>query len=171
MYALVEIAGQQFKVEQGKEIFVYKLKGKEGDKVSFEEVLLIANGKEVLVGTPKVAGARITASIQSHLKGDKVIVFKKKRRKGYKVKNGHRQHFTKIKIEDIVAKGMKAVKTVEVKTKESAQIVSPVEKEKKPESVQAVKPQKSTVTEPSKTKAKKEPTKKTSTTKTTKKSK
>lgn len=100
MYAIVEIAGQQFKVEEGKEIFVHRLEGKEGDKVDFDQVLLKADGSNVSVGTPTLK-SKVSAKIVEHLKGDKVIVFKKKRRKGYKVKNGHRQYLTKISIDKI----------------------------------------------------------------------
>jgi len=102
MYAIVDIAGQQFKVEKEKKIYVHRLKANEGDNVEFEKVLLIDNdGKDVKIGAPVVEGAKVTAKVLSHVKGDKVIVFKKKRRKGYKVKNGHRQQFTQIKIENI----------------------------------------------------------------------
>lgn len=101
MYAIVEIAGQQFKVEEGKDYFVHRLQDEIGAKVEFERVLLTDNDGTIAVGTPVVAGAKITATVIEHLKGDKVIVFKKKRRKGYRVKNGHRQYFTKIKIEKI----------------------------------------------------------------------
>ncbi|MGB1248830.1 MAG: 50S ribosomal protein L21 [Chitinophagales bacterium] len=100
MYAIVEIAGQQFKVEEGKEIFVHRLAGNEGDKVEFADVLLKAKGETVEVGTPTLK-SKVTATIVEHLKDDKVIVFKKKRRKGYKVKNGHRQALTKLSIEKI----------------------------------------------------------------------
>ncbi len=103
MYAIVEIAGQQFKVEKGQEIFVHRLEGEEGANLDFEKVFLIEDGKKIKVGTPLVEGAKVSTKILSHLKGDKVIVFKKKRRKGYKTKNGHRQHLTKIAIESIKA--------------------------------------------------------------------
>jgi len=103
MYAIVEIAGQQFKVEKGQEIFVHRLEGEEGANLDFEKVLLIEDGKKIKVGTPLVEGAKVSTKILSHLKGDKVIVFKKKRRKGYKKKNGHRQYLTKISIENIKA--------------------------------------------------------------------
>jgi large subunit ribosomal protein L21 len=101
MYAIVEIAGQQFKVEEGQEIFVHRLQAEEGDNLSFDEVLLTDNDGDVAVGKPTVAGVSVNATVLGHLKGDKVIVFKKKRRKGYKTKNGHRQHFTKISIDSI----------------------------------------------------------------------
>ncbi len=101
MNAIVEIAGQQFKVTKGQELFVHRLEGKEGDKVSFDKVLLKEDGGKVTVGKPTIDKSKVNAKILEHLKGDKVIVFKKKRRKGYKVKNGHRQQFTKISIESI----------------------------------------------------------------------
>ena len=102
MYAIVEIAGQQFKVAKGQELFVHRLEGKEGDKVEFDKVLLTDSGDgKVSVGTPTLAKSKVTAKIVEHMKGDKVIVFKKKRRKGYKVRNGHRQYLTKIAIEKI----------------------------------------------------------------------
>jgi large subunit ribosomal protein L21 len=105
MYAIVEIAGQQFKVEKDQQLFVHRLEGKEGSKVSFDNVLLIDNKGKVNVGAPVITGANVSAKILEHLKDDKVIVFKKKRRKGYKVKNGHRQYLTKIQIESIAEKG------------------------------------------------------------------
>ncbi len=100
MYAIVEIAGQQFKVEEGKQIFVHRLEGNEGDTLEFDKVLLKADGEKVNVGTPTLA-SKVSVKIVEHLKGDKVIVFKKKRRKGYKVKNGHRQYLTKVSVEKI----------------------------------------------------------------------
>ncbi|WP_299583160.1 50S ribosomal protein L21 [uncultured Sunxiuqinia sp.] len=102
MYAIVEIAGQQFKVEKDKKIFVHRLQEEEGASVEFSNVLLVDNDGEVKVGTPKVDGAKVSAKVVEHLKGDKVIVFKKKRRKGYKKKNGHRQYLTQIQIEEII---------------------------------------------------------------------
>ena len=101
MYAIVEIAGQQFKVEKDQQLYVHRLDGKEGDKVDFHDVLLIDDNGKVNVGAPAIDGAKVTAKILQHLKGDKVIVFKKKRRKGYKKKNGHRQYLTEIKIDSI----------------------------------------------------------------------
>jgi len=103
MFAIVSIAGQQFKVEEGQQIFVHRLAASEGDSVSFSDVHLIENEGSVTIGTPVVNGAGIKATVLGHLKGDKVIVFKKKRRKGYRVKNGHRQQFTKIQIDAINA--------------------------------------------------------------------
>jgi large subunit ribosomal protein L21 len=101
MYVIVDIAGQQFKVEQGQEVFVHRLEGSEGDKVEFDKVLLVDNDGKVKVGKPTVKGAKIDAKIVNHLRGDKVIVFKKKRRKGYQKANGHRQDLTKVLIENI----------------------------------------------------------------------
>ena len=101
MYAIVDIAGQQFKVEKGQEVFVHRLEGDEGTKMEFEKVLLIDNNGKVSVGTPNVEGAKVSGKIVSHLRGDKVIVFKKKRRKGYQKSNGHRQDLSKVLIEKI----------------------------------------------------------------------
>ena len=101
MYAIVDIAGQQFKVEKGQEVFVHRLEGDEGTKMEFEKVLLIDNNGKVSVGTPNVEGAKVSGKIVSHLRGDKVIVFKKKRRKGYQKSNGHRQDLSKVLIENI----------------------------------------------------------------------
>jgi len=101
MFAIVTIAGQQFKVEEGQEIFVHQLEAEEGDNVNFDQVLLVENDGNVQLGTPILGGASIGATVLGHQRGDKVIVFKKKRRKGYKKKNGHRQHFTKLKIDNI----------------------------------------------------------------------
>ena len=103
MYAIVEIAGQQFKVKKDQQIFVHRLKANEGDKVDFDKVLLTDDNGKVSVGAPAIKGAKVSASVVRHLKGDKVIVFKKKRRKGYKKSNGHRQSFTEIKIDQIKA--------------------------------------------------------------------
>ena len=101
MYAIVEIAGQQFKVEKDQQIFVHRLDTEEGSKIDFDKVLLFDDAGTVNVGAPVITGAKVTAKVLEHLKGDKVIVFKKKRRKGYKVKNGHRQYLTKIEIQAI----------------------------------------------------------------------
>ena len=103
MFAIVEIAGQQFKVEEGQELFVHQLEAAAGDSVSFDQVLLVDRDGKATVGTPVVKAASVTATVLDHVKGDKVIVFKKKRRKGYKVKNGHRQSFTKLKVDAIKA--------------------------------------------------------------------
>jgi large subunit ribosomal protein L21 len=101
MYAIVSIAGQQFKVAKDQQLFVHRLQGDEGASIEFDNVLLADNAGTITVGTPSLSGAKVSAKIVSHLKGDKVIVFKKKRRKGYKKKNGHRQQFTKIEITGI----------------------------------------------------------------------
>ncbi len=101
MYAIVNIAGQQFKVEEGQKLYVHRLAGEAGEKISFDEVLLVANGDKVNVGTPNLGDARVEATILDHLKDDKVIVFKKKRRQGYKVKKGHRQYLSQLMIDKI----------------------------------------------------------------------
>lgn len=129
MYAIVEIAGQQYKVQKDQQIFVHRLEGKEGDKVQFDQVLLIQDGEKVDVGAPAIAGAAVTAKIQEHLKGDKVIVFKKKRRKGYAVKNGHRQYLTSLRIESIVASGAKAAKKAEPKKEAAPKTEKPAKKD------------------------------------------
>jgi large subunit ribosomal protein L21 len=103
MYAIVDIAGQQFKVEKDQKVFVHRLEGEEGAQVSFDQVLLVEDDKEVKVGAPTVAGASVSGKIVSHLRADKVLVFKKKRRKGYQKMNGHRQDLTQILIENIIA--------------------------------------------------------------------
>ena len=107
MYAIVEIAGQQFKVAKDQKVFVHRIKEEEGKKVTFHNVLLLEDGKNITVGAPAIDGAAVEAKVVKHLKGDKVIVFKKKRRKGYRKKNGHRQYLTELMIEGIVAKGAK----------------------------------------------------------------
>ncbi len=101
MFAIVSIAGQQFKVEEGQQIFVHRLAAQEGDSVTFDAVHLIDRDGQVSIGAPNVQGANVKASVLTHVKGDKVIVFHKKRRKGYRKKNGHRQSFTKIQIDAI----------------------------------------------------------------------
>ena len=101
MYAIVDIAGQQYKVEKDQKVFVHRLEGKEGSKIDFDKILLIDNDGKITVGAPVVKNMVVSASIVSHLKGDKVKVFKKKRRKGYKVLNGHRQYMTEIHIDGI----------------------------------------------------------------------
>ncbi|WP_397364424.1 50S ribosomal protein L21 [Olleya sp. R77988] len=115
MYAIVEIAGHQFKVEKDQKVFVNRLATEEGQKVSFDNVLLIADGSNITVGAPAIGGAQVSAKVLKHLKGDKVIVFKKKRRKGYRVKNGHRQSLSEIVIESIVASGAKPAAKAEKK--------------------------------------------------------
>jgi large subunit ribosomal protein L21 len=107
MYAIVEIAGQQFKVSKDLKVYVHRLANEEGSKVSFDKVLLLDDNGNVTLGAPAIEGASVEAKVLQHLKGDKVIIFKKKRRKGYKKRNGHRQYLTQILIEGIVATGAK----------------------------------------------------------------
>lgn len=102
MYAIVDIAGQQFKVEKDQKVYVHRLDAEEGADVELDHVLLVDNNGKVQVGNPAVKGAKISAKVLSHLKGDKVLVFKKKRRKGYQKLNGHRQYLTQIQIQDII---------------------------------------------------------------------
>jgi large subunit ribosomal protein L21 len=101
MYAIVDIAGQQFKVSKDQKVYVHRLEAEEGSNVEFNEVLLADEDGNVKVGTPNLNGAKVTAKVLSHLRGDKVLVFKKKRRKGYQKCNGHRQYLTQIQIEQI----------------------------------------------------------------------
>ena len=115
MYAIVEMAGQQFKVAKDQKVYVHRLQTEEGKKVTFDNVLLLDDGTNVTVGAPAIDGAAVEAKVIKHLRGDKVIVFHKKRRKGYRKKNGHRQSLTEIVIESIVAKGAKKAKSAEPK--------------------------------------------------------
>jgi large subunit ribosomal protein L21 len=103
MYAIVEIAGQQFKVQKDQKIFVHRLAAEAGQNLEFDRVLLVENDGKISLGAPAINGAKVTATVNEHVKGDKVIVFRKKRRKGYKKRNGHRQSFTSITISDIKA--------------------------------------------------------------------
>ena len=128
MYAIVEIAGQQFKVEKDQQIFVHRLDTEEGSKIDFDKVLLLDDAGTVNVGAPVITGAKVTAKVLEHLKGDKVIVFKKKRRKGYKVKNGHRQYLTKLEILTIDAKATAAKKSAPKKEAKPAAEKAPVKK-------------------------------------------
>jgi large subunit ribosomal protein L21 len=130
MYAIVEIAGQQFKVEKDQKVFVNRLEGKEGSKVTFDNILLLDNAGKIALGDPSLKGASVEAKILKHLKDDKVIVFKKKRRKGYKVKNGHRQLLTEIMIENILEKSKKTQTKAkeEVKISETKTVASKTEK-------------------------------------------
>lgn len=132
MYAIVEIAGQQYKVEKEQEIFVHRLEGDAGSAVELDNVLLLDNDGKVTVGTPAIDGAMIKAKIVEHLKGDKVIVFHKKRRKGYQKENGHRQYLSKIVIEDILASGAKKTKKAEPKKEEVKAKPAAEKKETKP---------------------------------------
>ncbi|CEN52908.1 50S ribosomal protein L21 [Capnocytophaga canis] len=120
MYAIVEIAGQQFKVSKDQKVFVHRLQNEEGQKVTFNNVLLLDNAGAITVGAPAISGASVEAKVLKHLKGDKVVVFKKKRRKGFKVKNGHRQYLTEIVIENIVASGTVKAEKTEKKEAKSA---------------------------------------------------
>ena len=129
MYAIVEIAGQQFKVVKDQKLFVHRLQDKEGSKVSFEKVYLLDDGKKVTVGAPAITGASVQAKVVGHLKGDKVIVFKKKRRKGYRVKNGHRQALSELIVENIVVSGSKSASK---STVEKVAPLKPVLKKKAP---------------------------------------
>ena len=105
MYAIVEIAGQQFKVERGNKVYVHRLDANEGAKVEFDKVFLIENAGKISIGSPTVEGAKVVATVIEHLKGDKVIIFKKKRRKGYQKWNNHRQHLTQLLIQGVLPKG------------------------------------------------------------------
>ena len=125
MYAIVEIAGQQFKVEKDQKVFVHRLQTEEGKKVAFDNVLLLADGVKVTVGAPAIDGAQVGAKVLKHLKGDKVIVFKKKRRKGFRVKNGHRQALTEIQIDNIIAFGAKKEAPVKEVVKPAAKVAPP----------------------------------------------
>ena len=162
MYAIVEIAGQQFKVEKDQKYFVHQLDAKPGSKVTFENVLLLDEKGKVSVGSPSLSGVEVTAKIEQHLLGDKVIVFKKKRRKGYAVKNGHRQRLTEITVQEIGKKPAvkKAIPKVEVKktvAKKPTAAKAPAKKEsaKKPAAPKAS-AKKELAKKPSQSKSKKE---------------
>lgn len=132
MFAIVEIAGQQFKVAKDQKVFVHRLAAEEGKKVSFDNVLMLSDGDKVTVGAPAIDGAQVGAKIIKHLKGDKVIVFKKKRRKGYRVKNGHRQSLTQIVIENIVVSGAKKAAPAKKATPSATKAEKPATKKEKP---------------------------------------
>lgn len=144
MYAIVEMAGQQFKVAKDQKVYVHRLAEDEGKKVVFDKVLLLDDNGTVTLGAPAIDGAAVEAKIIKHLRGDKVIVFKKKRRKGYKKKNGHRQHLTEIVVEGIVAKGAKKADPAKTKaekpeaTPKTAKPVKKVEAEKAAPKAEAV---------------------------------
>jgi large subunit ribosomal protein L21 len=127
MYAIVEMAGQQFKVAKDQKVFVHRLDAKEGSKVSFDRVLLIDDNGSVTIGAPVVEGAAVEVKVLQHLKGDKVIVFKKKRRKGYQKQNGHRQYLTEVSIEKIVSSGAKkaTAKKAAPKKEEANEVEAP----------------------------------------------
>jgi len=145
MYAIVDIAGQQFKVEKDQKVFVHRLEGESGANMFFDRVLLIDNGKNIIIGNPLISDALISAKILSHMKGDKVKIFKKKRRKGYQTLTGHRQLMTEIQIDEIMEKGAakyikeasgkKPEKAKAAKGKKEQEVVSQVTetKEKTPE--------------------------------------
>jgi large subunit ribosomal protein L21 len=126
MYAIVEMAGQQFKVAKDQKVYVHRLQTEEGKKVVFDQVLLLDDGKNITIGAPAIDGAAVEAKVVKHLKGDKVIVFKKKRRKGYQKKNGHRQALTEILVERIIASGAKKEVVAKVEKPKAA----PVQEEK-----------------------------------------
>ncbi|MFL9845334.1 50S ribosomal protein L21 [Flavobacterium rhizosphaerae] len=121
MYAIVEIAGQQFKVSKDQKVFVHRLEGKEGDAITFAKVLLLDDSGNITLGAPAIEGASVEATVLQHIKGDKVIVFKKKRRKGYKVKNGHRQSLTQIQVSGITLPGVKKKASKKTETAETAE--------------------------------------------------
>jgi len=120
MYAIVDIAGKQFKVTQDQYVYAPLMEGEDGASVEFDKVLLVDNDGKVEVGAPIVKGAKVSGKILGHVKGDKVIVFKKKRRKGYKKRNGHRQDFTKVMIDGISLNGTKSASAKSSATKEKA---------------------------------------------------
>ena len=141
MYAIVEIAGQQFKVAKDQKVFVHRLATEEGKKVSFDNVLMLSDGSKVTIGAPAIDGAQVGAKVLRHLKGDKVIVFKKKRRKGYRVKNGHRQALSEIVIESIVASGAKKAapaKAEKAAPKKEAKPAAPKAEKSAPKKAEAV---------------------------------
>ncbi len=155
MYAIVEIAGQQFKVAKDQKVFVHRLEEKEGSKVSFDKVLLLHDGK-VTIGAPVIENAVVTAKVLGHLKGDKVIVFKKKRRKGFKKKNGHRQYLSQIQIEGISVKA--PAKKAAAKTEETKTEKAPVAKKAAPAKKTATKEEKAPAKAAPKKAAAKKPT-------------
>ncbi len=163
MYAIVSIAGQQFKVEKGKKVFVHRLPGEIGDEVSFDKVLLVSNDDKVNVGAPYLPDAVVLAQIESHLRGDKVLIFKKKRRKTYQKLSGHRQNFTEILVEDIIETG--ASKRTEKKKAPAhkadvkAEVAAPDVKAEKPAAAKAA-PKKAAPKATGEEKPKKAPAKK-----------
>ncbi len=129
MYAIVDIAGQQFKVAKDQKVYVHRLDAKTGSKVSFDQVLLLDDGGKITVGAPAIANASVEAKVVKHLKDDKVIVFKKKRRKGYRVKNGHRQSLTEIVIESIGTSAKKKAASTAKAEKEAVKAKPAAKKE------------------------------------------
>lgn len=153
MYAIVDIAGQQFKVERGNKIYVHRLKANEGADVEFNQVLLVDNDGKISVGSPTVEGAKVAATVVQHLRGDKVLVFKKKRRKTYQKLNGHRQDLTQLLIQGVLGKGETVKDKLEAK--------KPVGR------IKVAEPVAETVAEVKKAPAKKAPAKKAAAKKTT----
>ncbi len=151
MYAIVDIAGQQFKVKAGQKLKVHRMEAEEGKHVELGNVLLVSNGSTISVGTPTVDGFRIAAKVLRHDKGDKILVFKKKRRKGYKKMNGHRQYLTELWIETILGKGEKF---------DAAKSTAPKLKPVVAEKPKAAKPVKAAAAVETKAPAKKAPAKK-----------
>jgi large subunit ribosomal protein L21 len=140
MYAIVEIAGQQFKVEEGKKIFVHRLDAENDKEVDFDQVLLIENEGKIIIGDPVIKDAVVEGKIITHLRGDKVIIFKKKRKKGYRIKNGHRQNLTQVEIVSIKEKATKRVaKKEEAPVAEKVKETVAAEKTKSPEKKPAAK--------------------------------
>jgi large subunit ribosomal protein L21 len=138
MYAIVEIAGQQFKVEEGKKIFVHRLKAEDGIQIDFDKVLLIEDEGKITIGDPVVKDAKVEGKVVSKVRGDKVIVFKKKRKKGYRIKNGHRQNFTQVEIVSINGKSSPK-KQAAKKVVAEAPAAEPVNEKKAPEKKAAAK--------------------------------
>jgi large subunit ribosomal protein L21 len=158
MYAIVEIAGQQFKVERGNKVYVHRLEANEGSKVEFDKVLLLDNAGKISVGNPTVDGAKVAATVIEHLKGDKVFVFKKKRRKGYQKWNNHRQSFTQILIQGVLGKGDTLKDEIKVEKKE--RVGTPSKKTKEVAEVKAEKKAPAAKKAPAKKAAAKKTTKK-----------
>ncbi len=160
MYAIVEIAGQQFKVSKDLKVYVHRLANEEGSKVSFDKVLLLDDNGSITLGAPAIEGASVEAKVLSHLKGDKVIVFKKKRRKGYKKRNGHRQYLTQIVIEGISATGGKKAAKAEAapKAEKAVAATEEVEAPKKAKAPKVEKTEEAAPKKPAAPKAKKEDT-------------
>jgi large subunit ribosomal protein L21 len=154
MYAIVEIAGHQYKVQKDQQVYVNRLQAEEGDKVSFDNVLLLDDNGSVTVGAPAIDGAQVSAKVVKHLKGDKVIVFKKKRRKGYRKKNGFRAYLTELSIDSIVAKGAKKAEKAAAPKKSEEKTEAKSEKKETAKKTEAKK------SAPKKETAKKEPAKK-----------
>ncbi len=143
MYAIVDIAGQQFKVKKDQKVYVHRLEAEEGAKVEFDKVLLVENEGKIDIGVPTVDGVRVAVKVLTHLKGDKVIVFKKKRRKGYQKSNGHRQALTQILVQGILAKGEILKETAEAAPKPK-KVKAEASAEEKPKKAKAKKAAKET---------------------------